>query len=529
MKQTGVQTGVLAFCIFLLSAHVSAYNYLVVSPTSASSHHKISLSLAKGLAKAGHHVTLISAFEQKDPVINIKDVTAPGIRKAMDEYIANIVDISKSSVWSQLTGFYDMGLTMAEGLLNDPAVVELMKSNQTFDAVISEVFLNEAHLGFAEHFRAPLIGLSTVGAMPSQTDLVGTPLAPSYVPHAQLHFTDKMSLLQRLTNFGFVTFAYLILNFYNLPRQEALYRKHFPNNQQDFYEMRKNTALVLINEHPSLDHPRPFAPNMIPVGGLHIEGHSEQPLPKDMRQFIEEAEHGVIYCSFGSNVKSQAMPMEMRQAFMDAFGQLKQRVLWKFEDTELPGKPENVFISGWFPQESILAHDKVIIFITHGGLLSVMETIYHRKPFVGIPIFGNQFSIMARSEQNGIGVTLHHKDLTAAKLLAAIQQILQNPEATRKIRDMSARFRDQPETPMERAVFWVEHVSRHKGARYLRSAAQDLNFIQYHSLDVMLIIFGSIFLIMYCTVKLISWILSIILKLFVKNSSPKQNRKVKRN
>jgi glucuronosyltransferase len=48
----------------------------------------------------------------------------------------------------------------------------------------------------------------------------------------------------------------------------------------------------------------------------------------------------------------------------------------------------------------------------------------------------------------------------------------------------SAIMKDQPETPLERAVFWTEYVIRHKGAPHLRSAARDLTWYQYHLIDV---------------------------------------------
>jgi len=49
---------------------------------------------------------------------------------------------------------------------------------------------------------------------------------------------------------------------------------------------------------------------------------------------------------------------------------------------------------------------------------------------------------------------------------------------------MSVIARDQPETALERAVFWTEYIIRHKGAKHLRPAGQHLNWFQLHSLDV---------------------------------------------
>ncbi len=43
---------------------------------------------------------------------------------------------------------------------------------------------------------------------------------------------------------------------------------------------------------------------------------------------------------------------------------------------------------------------------------------------------------------------------------------------------------DRPIEPLNLAVFWTEFVIRHKGAPHLRVAAHELNWIQYHSLDV---------------------------------------------
>nr|NP_652626.1 UDP-glycosyltransferase family 302 member C1 [Drosophila melanogaster]ACL89167.1 Ugt86Da-PA [synthetic construct]AAF54591.1 UDP-glycosyltransferase family 302 member C1 [Drosophila melanogaster]AAL28439.1 GM04645p [Drosophila melanogaster]AAO74690.1 RE18708p [Drosophila melanogaster]AOQ05761.1 Ugt86Da-RA [synthetic construct] len=528
MKPTAGQTGFLALLLFCLLSCVSAYNYLVVLHTAARSHYHVGSALAKGLAAAGHQVTIISPFELKKPIKNIKDVPAKSILTSMQGRIANLLQSSKEPIIKQIINFHEMGIEITELLLKEPSVIELMKSNQTFDAVISEVFLNEAHFGFAEHFKAPLIGLGTFGAISWNTDLVGSPSPPSYVPSALLKFSDRMSLVERVGNQAFLTYEYIFLNYFYLPRQEVLYRKYFPNNKQDFYDMRKNTALVLLNQHVSLSFPRPYSPNMIEVGGMHIN-RKRQPLPKDILEFIEGAEHGVIYFSMGSNLKSKTLPLEKRQALIDTFAQLKQRVLWKFEDTDLPGKPANVFISDWFPQDDILAHDNVLAFITHGGLLSTTESIYHRKPFVGIPIFGDQFLNMARAEQNGYGVTVHYEELSSAKLLAAIQKIINNPEATQRVRDMSDRYRDQQQTPLERAVYWVEHVSRHKGAKYLRSASQDLNFIQYHNLDAMLILYGGIIFVLYCIFLLIRLVWRLLQELFIKKDTSKPKQKAKRN
>jgi glucuronosyltransferase len=56
------------------------------------------------------------------------------------------------------------------------------------------------------------------------------------------------------------------------------------------------------------------------------------------------------------------------------------------------------------------------------------------------------------------------------------------------MKKLSAIYRDQPETPLKRAVFWTEYVLQHGGAS-LRSVSADLPWYQYFLLDVIAVLF----------------------------------------
>jgi glucuronosyltransferase len=58
---------------------------------------------------------------------------------------------------------------------------------------------------------------------------------------------------------------------------------------------------------------------------------------------------------------------------------------------------------------------------------------------------------------------------------------------------ISKIFRDQPQNPLDVAVYWTEYVIRHGGALHLRSGAADLNDFVYYSLDVLCLL-GAFFL-----------------------------------
>jgi glucuronosyltransferase len=77
---------------------------------------------------------------------------------------------------------------------------------------------------------------------------------------------------------------------------------------------------------------------------------------QDLQNFLDEAKDGVIYFNLGSNARSDHLPVEMTRAFIQAFSELPQKILWKWESDSLPGQPANVKVAKWLPQQDILGN-----------------------------------------------------------------------------------------------------------------------------------------------------------------------------
>ena len=97
---------------------------------------------------------------------------------------------------------------------------------------------------------------------------------------------------------------------------------------------------------------------------------------------MNQAHHGVVLVAFGSVLESSKMSEENRIKLVTAFGKLKQRVIWKWETETMPDLPSNVKLSKWLPQQDILGHPKLRLFVTHGGQSSFQEALCHKKPVV---------------------------------------------------------------------------------------------------------------------------------------------------
>jgi ceramide galactosyltransferase len=106
----------------------------------------------------------------------------------------------------------------------------------------------------------------------------------------------------------------------------------------------------------------------------------------------------------GSSVKAANMPENLRQLLVATFAKLPYRVLWKYESSTIQNDlPPNVKISRWLPQQDILGHKKLRVFITHGGLLSMYETVWHGAPAVVMPVFCDHDSNSEKAKADGYG------------------------------------------------------------------------------------------------------------------------------
>ncbi|KAA8587441.1 hypothetical protein FQN60_016303, partial [Etheostoma spectabile] len=108
----------------------------------------------------------------------------------------------------------------------------------------------------------------------------------------------------------------------------------------------------------------------------------------------------------------------------------------------------------------------------------------HAVPMVMMPVGGDQADNAVRFANKGAGVVLDIYSITTESLLQGLNEVINDTRYKENMQKLSALHKDRPVDPLDLSVYWTEFVMRHKGAKHLRPAVLDLNWIQYYCLDV---------------------------------------------
>ncbi|XP_060696168.1 UDP-glucuronosyltransferase 2A1-like isoform X1 [Hemiscyllium ocellatum] len=310
------------------------------------------------------------------------------------------------------------------------------------------------------------------------------PAPPSYVPATLSEFTDKMTFIERVQNIIYFLMYDLMCN--QMWNDWDIYYSKVLGKPTTFCETMGKAEIWLIRTYWDFEFPRPLLPNFVFVGGLHC--HPAKPLSQELEEFVQSSgEHGVVIFSLGSLVKN--LTAEKANIIAEALGEIPQKVLWSYAGEKPKMLASNTKLYKWLPQNDLLGHPKTRVFITHGGTNGIYEAIYHGVPMIGIPLFADQPDNMAHMKAKGAAVVLNFISLTKQDLINAVNTVINDTSYKENALKLSRIQHDQPMTPLERAVFWIEFVMRHGGAQHLRPEAHSLSWYQYHCLDVIAFLF----------------------------------------
>ncbi|XP_030169610.1 UDP-glucuronosyltransferase 2A1 isoform X5 [Lynx canadensis] len=348
---------------------------------------------------------------------------------------------SPSTIWrfyqdiaKVIKDFHMISREICDGVLKNQKLMEKLKKSK-FEVLISDpVFpcgdIVALKLGIPFMYSLRFSPASTV-----EKHCGKVPYPPSYVPATLSELTDQMSFTDRIRNF--ISYSLQDYMFNTLWKSWDSYYSKALGRPTTLCEVMGKAEIWLIRTYWDFEFPRPYLPNFEFVGGLHCK--PAKPLPK---------------------------------------------VLWRYKGKKPATLGANTRLYDWIPQNDLLGHPKTKAFITHGGTNGIYEAIYHGVPMVGVPMFADQPDNIAHMKAKGAAVEVNINTMTSEDLLNALRTVINEPSYKENATRLSRIQHDQPVKPLDRAVFWIEFVMRHKGAKHLRPAAHDLTWFQYHSFDV---------------------------------------------
>ncbi|KAM8806608.1 UDP-glucuronosyltransferase 1A1-like [Eudromia elegans] len=494
---------VVARAVFFLLLWTSAEGGKLLAVPIDGSHWLSMRPVVERLAQRGHEVVVLAPeislriassalYTMKTYSVSYsKDYVEAEFKKMGYKFFTSQPFLEKLTRMTNVTAmFFDS----CKRLLADKELIKYLEES-TFDVVFMDPFFPCGQI-VAEYLSVPSVHL--LRGLPCSIDFHATlcPNPPSYVPQFFTRYTDRMTFPQRVHNFVFSLGNSLVCFFLYSPYDRLI--KEFLQQDTTLLELLSHAAIWLMKFDFVFEYPRPVMPNMVFVGGVSCT--QKKALSQEFEAIVNASgEHGIVVFSLGSMVSE--IPMKKAIEITKALGTVPQTVLWRYTGEVPPNMPKNIKLVKWLPQNDLLAHPKTRAFITHGGSHGIYEGICNAVPMVLMPLFGDQMDNAKRIETRGAGVTLNILEMTSKDISDALHAVINDKKYKENIKRLSDLHLDRPIHPLDLAVYWVEFVMRHKGAPHLRAAAHDLNWIQYHSLDVIAFLLAVVLLSLFISLK----------------------------
>ncbi|XP_028044496.1 uncharacterized protein LOC113557729 [Rhopalosiphum maidis] len=475
-----------------------ASRILAIEMVAGKSHWNFMSSVLRSLVEAGHTVTVFTPFLDGDRTNYTEVDTSDDFPMKLDlDAMQTIRDFGEPfalvKTLSGLSRFY------CDVIHGNRKLVDLLTSGtrDRYDLLLVEPLTFDCI-----SYIADTLGLPVIYLIPSpmititERMFTGHLSNPSYVSNLFANHAVPGTFAQRFTNTALLTYSMV------RTRYDELVTLITDRRSYDLAPT-INPSIIFQNSHYVTESPRPIAPNVVYVGGIHLK--PAKTIPEDILDFIENSPHGVIFFTFGSTIKVSSLPEHIEKAFKDALADVPQRVLWKYEG-EMKDKPKNVMTKKWFPQREILLHPKVKLFISHGGMSGVYEAVDGGVPVLGFPLFYDQPRNIEHLVLAGMAISMDLLSISKEKLSNTISKLINDEVYAKNAKIASIRFKDRPMTPQQSVVYWTEYVIRHKGAPHLKSHALNLTWYQYLLLDVIGVVFTFVFLVIYLVCKVLKCI-----------------------
>ncbi|KAM4707181.1 UDP-glucuronosyltransferase 3A1-like [Discoglossus pictus] len=475
------------------------------------SHYLLMDEISRVLHDNGHEVKIYRQFDEGMlPGYSLQPSPYKLVTSSLDEnYLKEFDELLKEQWKESFSGrgglhvfltFMDQLAYQCKMALNQFDILKSLRDEKYDIAVING--FNPCSFLVMEKLGIPYIAFFP--GMFSNAQQIGIPTPLSYVPLSQSRLSDCMNFFERLKNIIIYIGSHIVKG-----KVEAIFedviKAHFSSESRPYLEdLYMKAELWIYNTDFAVDFARPLLPHVQYIGGLLAK--PAKPVSQELEDFISKSgEHGFIVVTMGSMISSLPL-FELLKEMNSGFAKIPQNVIWRYQRSMWPKELElapNVKIMDWLSQNDLLGHPKIRLLVTHGGLNSLMQAIYHGVPVVGIPLFGDQFDNMVRIKAKKMGTYIACEQLKAESFANTIKQITEDKSYKMSAMHLRLIHRSRPFPPDQQLVRWIEHIIQTGGGNHLKPYSYHQPWYQQYLLDIILFIFLCLFLVGYLILKLL--------------------------
>ncbi len=360
-------------------------------------------------------------------------------------------------------------------------------ARQNWDLILVDAMFSPCGMGIASVSKAPYVQMYTTlmethmaeyRALPAFPHLV----APPWHVNPSQKIWDVRDFWDRLDSVSQNLKTKLLV----LPRIHQLISSTLDAIVDDFsyYDYIRNSAAVFLEYPNVVDWTEPRALDFFDIGS-HCN-LTRNPLPAELENFvIDPKSRGTVLVAFGTIVNWAAAPKDIYDKFYNSLVALSDyRIVWQFTG-DSSNFPNHIKALKWLPQRDILLHPKTKLFISHGGLKSVKETICAEVPVLYLPLFAEQVRNAMIAEFREYGERVYKKDFSTSEMVEKAKRILSQPSYGENVHKIKKRWIDHVIPTLDKGAFWAEYIVRHNGLpRIFDRQGKHMYWFRYWNLDV---------------------------------------------
>ena len=471
----------------------------------SSGHLAVPVALGEELARRGHNVTLASTA--MDGVPNRPKMMAeraglnylnagpsPGVARQLWFNSSFMLDIQRLPVWNALSIMRNFGVSIV--VSDTVQMIELLETfpPEQWDIILADEFLGSLLTCLSRQSKTPVVQLNTG---PEKAHLPPWPF-----PHILLgDVTDNMTFFDRLKQFLFERVIFFM--------QYVLTEKvrTVAGNDCEISMMSSAPGERYPQIVPSVigfEFPRTREPLVEYVGSVITR--SPDPIPDDMLTWLDSKNEGsVIYVSMGSFIPLLDSP---GRAIAEGIMNTSYSTLWslpEFNRNFLSGlelDSEQIYLSKWVPQLSVLMHKAIGMAVLHGGMNGVSEALVNGIPVLVLPapFMADPTSIAAHIRQCGAGLYLNRNLATAADVTSRIEEIMSDANFRNNAERIGMLYRRAggANRAADLVEFYAEVGYDHLIPAYIK---YDWSWVQFHNVDVCATLLGVACVVVYVLVR----------------------------